>query len=187
MDAAAAAVAAWVDGYSGNGGVTHSGSQPASPRVAGLPSSSPPRIAVIGRQKLKWNFDSKLAITVSASEMFSSASVRAARHWSAERSRRPFCAARFHSLVATSYQNRAVSVCPALRAAARGRAERLHLVVVARIAAAADRRGRRRADLAGALQRERPQLAPAGQDHEAERRGRLIRRPGRGPPACMAS
>src|SRR5258706_3830702 len=49
-------------GYSGCNGVSISGSQPGSRVVASLPSMSPLRIAVIGRQKLKLYFASKSAI-----------------------------------------------------------------------------------------------------------------------------
>src|SRR5215218_4716498 len=41
------------DGCSGNGGVVNSGVQVWSARVAGFPSSSASRIAVIGRQKFQ--------------------------------------------------------------------------------------------------------------------------------------
>src|SRR5438093_5551265 len=42
----------WAHGYSGCIGVSMNGAQPASRSVASLPSASPFRIAVIGRQRL---------------------------------------------------------------------------------------------------------------------------------------
>src|SRR5258707_9121611 len=55
----------WAQGYSGCVGVSPSGCQVASRSVAGLPSISPLRIAVTGRQKLKWYLASNTAINAS--------------------------------------------------------------------------------------------------------------------------
>ncbi len=54
------------DVKSGNGGVTSSGVQDGSAAVAGLPSVSPSRTAVTGRQKLQCFFSLKQAISESA-------------------------------------------------------------------------------------------------------------------------
>jgi hypothetical protein len=64
--ATAAVAHACPDGYSGKFGVTASGSHVGSASVDGFPSVSPPRIAVIGRQKLKWNYAAQQAINASA-------------------------------------------------------------------------------------------------------------------------
>src|SRR6266511_3844484 len=57
--------AQWAHGYSGCIGVTAIGCQVASRSVAGLPSISPLRIAVMGRQKLYWYLASSTAINAS--------------------------------------------------------------------------------------------------------------------------
>src|SRR5688572_26509465 len=67
----------WPDVYSGNGGVTRSGVQPASFSVSARGSRSPPRMAVIGLQKWKVYLQSHDTIAASASAMFSTAKSRA--------------------------------------------------------------------------------------------------------------
>src|SRR4029450_5897962 len=65
------------EGYSGCIGVVFSGCQPASRSVASLPSWSPLRIAVIGRQKLYWNLASQSTMKQLARAMDISANTRA--------------------------------------------------------------------------------------------------------------
>src|ERR1700730_10519376 len=64
-------------GYSGCIGVGAIGCQVATRSVAGLPSISPLRIAVIGRQKLQWYFASNAAMLASVSPTDTSAINRA--------------------------------------------------------------------------------------------------------------
>src|SRR6266496_4136279 len=67
----------WAHGYSGCIGASTIGSQPASRSVASLPSMSPLRIAVMGRQKLYWYLASKTASSASSIASAVSASSRA--------------------------------------------------------------------------------------------------------------
>src|SRR5687768_4767632 len=67
----------WPDVYDGNGGVAISGVQVGSGSVAPLPSRSPLRIAVTGRQKSNSYFESHALTPASASAMLSSANRRA--------------------------------------------------------------------------------------------------------------
>src|SRR6202011_5041838 len=65
------------DGYSGCIGVAFRGCQLASRSVASLPSWSPLRIAVIGRQKLYWNLASQSTMKQLARAIDISAKTRA--------------------------------------------------------------------------------------------------------------
>src|SRR3954466_5422611 len=56
----------WALGYSGWLGVPRSGAHAASPMVAALPSVSPARIAVMGRQKANWYLASEHVMSASA-------------------------------------------------------------------------------------------------------------------------
>src|SRR5512144_2229638 len=79
----------WAQGYSGCNGASTSGSQPASRSVASLPSMSPLRIAVTGRQKLYWYLASKTAISASSIA------------WALSASRRAFCVTSLPAILAT--------------------------------------------------------------------------------------
>src|SRR5262245_10048297 len=63
--------------YDGNAGVTSSGVHDGSAVVSGLPSVSAARMAVTGRQKLKWNLASQQTMPASARATSSSANRRA--------------------------------------------------------------------------------------------------------------
>ena len=73
ISAAAAPSRLCVEGWSGSGGVGRSDCQDGSGSVRGLPSVSPLRIAVTGRQKAKWRFWNQPAMNPSAIAMLSSA------------------------------------------------------------------------------------------------------------------
>src|SRR5437868_5303425 len=67
----------WPESYDGKLGVVRSGVQVGSAAVAGLPSVSAARMAVIGRQKLYVYFASQQAIPASARAMSRAANSRA--------------------------------------------------------------------------------------------------------------
>jgi hypothetical protein len=91
------------------------GSQSARPVVAGLPSVSPARIAVIGRQKLQASFESQHPISASADDMLSIPKSRAARVID-----RPFAVAMsrnaaFMNTSGLAVKKCAISVCSGVR------------------------------------------------------------------------
>src|SRR5260221_6222651 len=104
-------------GYSGCIGVSTNGTQLGSGAVASLPSLSPLRIAVTGRQKLKAYLASNTATKASVAAMLTSAKSLAFS------SRLLGCAAAsersigFHVTTPTAVQNRATSVCSGVRCA----------------------------------------------------------------------
>src|SRR5687768_4285533 len=117
IEAEAAATTACAELYSGNGGVTLSGVHVGSAIVASLPSVSPLRMAVMGRQRLYVNFAFHGEMIASANAICVSAMPRAA----CQRSRTWFmisrCATRVNTVGGLLIQSRASVVWSAVRTA----------------------------------------------------------------------
>jgi hypothetical protein len=98
--------------------IVRRGEQRGPPRltsVAGLPSVSASRIAVIGRQSSKWYFASQAEMTASAMATLSSANSRALSESERCRARDALAAARFQNAAAVPPQKRADVVWSAER------------------------------------------------------------------------
>src|SRR5262249_5827575 len=100
-------------GYSGWDGVTMNGDQVGSGSVAELPSVSPSRMAVTGRQNRYVYFASQQAINAFVTAAMPMASKRAAVNRSIELAKLRTLAV--HSALADGDQNSAVADCSAVR------------------------------------------------------------------------
>ncbi len=106
---------ACADGWSGNGGVAKSGSQPGSGSVAGLPSPAASWIAVTGRQKRQWYLSFQQPMTPSAMAMFAVANKRALSALDKPRSTASVFMTPFQSPGPLVCQKRAASVWSGVR------------------------------------------------------------------------
>src|SRR4029079_8235882 len=105
----------WAAGYSGWLGVATCAIQLTSGSVSVLPSVSPARIAVTGRQKLYVYFESQHAIMASALAVDSIAKKRALSSSDSPCVIAMLRHARFHWRIGWSDQKRPISVCSGLR------------------------------------------------------------------------
>ena len=168
---------AWPLGYSGYGGVAISGVQPGSATVAGLPSVSAQRMAVVGRQKAKSNLARQQEMAASAPDALRTANVRALRTMSrpcrVTRTRTP---AWDWTGMLSRPEQRVLGLLGACRAGRR--AEVVDLLEVARVAPAGQGIRPVQRDLRLGAQHQRPDEAHPHHGKRRQGRRRGPRHPG---------